>query len=243
MMRDQAGSPPGAAVRTAASSKNEDWMDIRDAARVLAVSEKTIRRRIKAGKIRSQKKSGVWFVAVEQAPKTFRISPPPAAAEVPRSAAEPPEPRTENDPRIGEIKEIMRHVLRRLDEVDKKLYVLAEERERVIAGAHGLTEMESRIARLTEENRRLESELAGARTADARPEYETHAPQPGFNETETLRARADEIRELKATIGSNERGLTLLRGELEKKDEIIRHCEREIARLENEMRPLKSRPA
>lgn len=223
------------------------WLDIREAARCLQVSEKTIRRRIKAGKVRSQKISGVWFVALEDHPRLSDIpspSPPPPAA--PPSAPEPAD-----DEKLDEIKDSIRHILKRLDEVDKKLYVLAEEREHVIASSSlNIRKMEQTVEQLTEENRRLREELRTASAQmqpaaaeDLRTAEEEPTPPPPGEAAQLPKLETGDTLELKAMLASNERGLNLLREEVEKKEGILQQKDRDIIRLENELRILKGKTA
>lgn len=226
------------------------WVDIREAARLLNVSEKTVRRRIKTGKVHSQKISGVWFVALDDHPKLSDLpspSPPPPAP--PPRIKEPA-----NDEKLDEIKESIRYILKRLDEVDKKLYVLAEEREHVIAaGSVNIRKMERVIEDLTEENRKLREELPAEderwemENAEAAEDVETFDRKQPPSDTEEdyvlPKSGTGDTLELKAMIASNERGLSLLREELRKKDKALRQRERDTATLENELRMLKGKSA
>ncbi|MEW5945739.1 MAG: helix-turn-helix domain-containing protein [bacterium] len=204
------------------------WLDIRESAKRLGTSEKTVRRYIKSGRLRARKISGVWFVG-------FGKTAP--AADAPETATAPglvPEPAM--DERLGRIEEKIGGIIEQIKEMNKKLYVLSEEREHIIAAKSlDLLKKEEIIERLEEENRRLIDEVGAMR------EEAGQLRQSAPKDVQALKNKTDEILSLKATIASNERGLALLREEAALKDRAMREKNREIAELRDvveRLRPL-----
>jgi excisionase family DNA binding protein len=214
-----------------------DWIDIGEAARRLGVSEKTVRRRIKAGRIGARKIRGVWFVSVtESDAKT------PSALLAPPEQKHAPEPLlhaqiTHDEQHIERLKKVERdisYILNKLSDLDR---VLDERDRNLTSQLADIQRQGETIDRLTEENRKLQEEVLILR--EEAIQLRQNTPKDIY----ALKDRMEEIMALKATIASNQRGLALLRDEVQEKQKSLQERENQTLILQEKVRVMESQTA
>ena len=226
------GKVAGSSVRI-----GEEWIDIGEAARRLGVSEKTVRRRIKASRIGARKVRGVWFVSVagSDAKTPSALPAPPEQKHAPepllRAQISPDEQHIE---RPKKVEEDTSFILKKLSDLDRVL----DERDRNLTSQ--LADIQRRgetIDRLTEENRKLQEEVLMLR------EETIQLRQNSPKDIHALKDKMEEIISLKATIASNQRGLALLRDEVQEKEKLLQEKENQILLLKEKIRDIESQTA
>ena len=199
----------------------EGYADIKQAADILNVSTKTIRRYIQSDRLHAEKIRNVWLISESEITR-LREDTVQEPAAVPGAA-----------PR--EFVDALERIQDRLNAIEIRLGDLSPDINQ------DLDEAQSRATQLEDENQALREEISDLKQELAKVRSENvHDPQAG-------KARAEEIDALRATIVSNERGLALLREEVQHKDTIVREKEQEIIQLldklkemENLYKPVKS---
>ncbi len=210
-----------------------DLLDINGAAEYLGVSSKTIRRYIKAGKIRARKVRNVWFCPRPELDKLIAVEAPPAPVAPEAAPAAAPvvqfDPAALIEPVLDQIKPFLEEFKGSMREVDRKLFLISQERENQHTRPD-LIEKEQEIDFLKSDNQRLieEIQLLKKELADLRLN--------GPKDIQILKNKVEEVDTLKATIASNERGLSLLRQEVRDRDEITRRNEQTIKELKERLR-------
>ena len=132
-------------------------------------------------------------------------------------------------PMFDEVSESLRRMAMRLDQIEDHI-------SRV--GAPAGTEIDDaaeKISRIEDENRALREEIGELKEELLRGRTEGASVDP-----QMIKSRAEEIDSLKATIVSNERGLALLREEVNEKNNLVREKDREIMQLLEKMREMES---
>ncbi len=218
-----------------------DLLDIKQSAAFLDVSTKTIRRYIKAGKLSARKVRNVWFVPISEV-ETLKNS---------EAGIEPVQ--SPDDQTTEEQNYIVPDFIRRIDsnlvdikqqisELDRRLYLFSQERESGrFANEDGISDLEARNEQLIQDNDRLDEQIN-----ELREELE-RARKNGPKDTQVLKQKSEENEALKATIASNQRGLSILRDEvrqyqnkMREKEKIIEKLRARIASLEKELADRKS---
>ncbi|MFA6451359.1 MAG: helix-turn-helix domain-containing protein [bacterium] len=226
-----------------------DLLDITAAAEYISVSTKTIRRYIQGGKLRARKVRNVWFLSRSELDKLVeRDKPAPvAAAQIPAfvpafdpSLAEDIKKSLDsfNERLAGAegIKAALNNFNERLEEFDKRLYLLSQERENQHVRPD-LIEKEQEIEFLKTDNLKLIEELARIKKEIA------DLKQNGPKDTMILKNKVEENESLKSTVASNERGLSLLRSEVEQRDLLIKKKDQAIQELSVRVRQLEEQPS
>lgn len=198
---------------SAANIRLEDLADIKEAADRLAVSTKTIRRYISAGKITAHKIRNIWFVPLAEIEKLVE-------AKVEEESA--------ISPMFDEFAESLRHIGHRLDQLEGNVSRMVKPQSK-----EADPQTEAKIAQFEEENRALRDEIIDLKEELASGRTEAYNIDPHM-----IKSRAEEIESLKATIVSNERGLALLREEVHDKNNIIKEKEEEILQLLEKLREM-----
>jgi len=200
-----------------------DLLDIAGAAEYLSISTKTVRRYIKAGRLRARKVRNVWFCPRTELDKLIESERPAATA-----AAAKLTPGA--DPALlDELRAAISNLDEHLKEIDKKLYLISQERENQHVRPD-LIEKEQEIEFLKADNMKLIEELQRVKKEIA------DMKQNGPKDTMILKNKIEENEALKATIASNERGLTLLRREVEIRDIQIKKKDDTIQELKERLR-------
>jgi len=217
-----------------------DLLDINDAAEYISVSSKSIRRYIQSGKLRGRKVRNVWFLPRAELDKYLERERPPAQAPVAAEAAGPQAAAVivpAFDPAaVEEIKSALGGFAERLSEIDRKLYLISQERENQHVRPD-LIEKEQEIEFLKADNMKLIEELQRVKKeiADLR--------QNGPKDMMLLKNKIDENESLRATLASNERGLSLLRREAEQRDILLKQKDASINDLKEQARRLEEQNA
>lgn len=230
-----------------------DLLDIKQSAKHLDVSTKTIRRYIKAGKLSARKVRNVWFVpkteveALKKGESSAGAEPEEQPAQAEQEIQEQPRPQQQQQDTglpdfIRKIDTNLETLKQQVGELDRRLYLFSQEREAGrISGEGNTTELESRNQQLEAENERLEEQAAALRDEIDR------LKKNGPKDTMVLKQKSEEIEALKATIASNQRGLSILReevgqyqNEIQEKDTIIEQLRARIASLEKEITDLRN---
>ena len=185
-------------------------LDIKQAADLLDVSTKTIRRYIQNGKLKADKIRNIWLIPVEEVDKLRYPG--------------------ETDQAAGRLPDELWSMM---EGIADKLGGL-EETVRHLAGPsqEELEDTSNQMLQLEEENSILRTELEDLKQQLQKARSE-HAVDP-----QVAKTRAEEIDNLKATIASNDRGLTLLREEVATKDRIIQEKEKEILQLLDKLKEM-----
>jgi excisionase family DNA binding protein len=124
----------------------------------------------------------------------------------------------------------------RIEEVDKKLFLISQERENqhvrpdLIEKEQEIEFLKTDNVKLIEELQRIKKEIADLK-------------QNGPKDTIILKNKLEENESLKSTIASNERGLALLRREVEQRDLIIKKKDQSIQELKESIRQLEEQAA
>ena len=215
-----------------------DLLDINDAAEYISVSTKSVRRYLQSGKLRGRKVRNVWFLPRAELDKFIereREAAVPVQTPVATVVAVPAAPSI--DPAvIDEIKNVLSGFSERLSEIDQKLYLISQDRENQHVRPD-LIEKEQEIEFLKTDNLKLIEELQRVKQEVA------DLKQSHPKETLLLKNKMDEIESLKATISSNERGLTLLRREVEQRDIMLKQKETLAADLKEQIKRLEEQLA
>ncbi|MEW6200657.1 MAG: helix-turn-helix domain-containing protein [bacterium] len=202
------------------------WLDIGEASLRLGVSEKTVRRRIKSNKIAARKIRGVWFVAVPQSSGDSGILPetlPPSKQTLSQVHPSPIASDAHLNERLKKMENDTEYILKKLTAIDRTLEV----RDRNLTfQLTDLNRQAETIDRLTVENKKLQDEVLILREEAIQLRQNIHP-----KDTHTLKNKMEEIIELKATIASNQRGLALLRDEVNEKEKNLKEKEQEVLLL------------
>lgn len=196
------------------------YVDIKDAADRLEVSTKTIRRYIQSGKMRADKIRNVWFIPEHEVQAMLKAGEP----EIEAAAA---------DPGLAQdIKDGLDQVIERLGSMERRIAALEGPSDETL---EELEDMRGRAEQLQEENQALRDEIRGLKQelTSAKSEHAQHQQHGAKN-------RAEDAEALKATIISNERGLSLLREEVRHKDAVIKEKEQEILQLLDKLKEMES---
>lgn len=204
-------------------------LDIRDAARYLGVSTKTVRRHIDSGKITAEKIKNVWYVTTDELDQIMKRPAKSSAKAVPETVIEE---------YMARLDVVLMAISDKISGINGRLDLLEEEPAGKAATSGNSSE---ELELLREENERLSAALerAGREARDVRENGHTA-------DNQLLKNKSEEIEELRATIVSNRRGLTLLREEvarykeeLRRKESVIKDLKARLLELEQELAELR----
>lgn len=197
----------------------DGYVDIKEAADRLDVSTKTIRRYIQSGKMHADKIRNVWFIPEKEVEAQLQ-------ADEPEPAAAPADPAL-----AQEIKAYMDQTLERLGNIEHRIAALGGPSDETL---EELEDTRGRAEQLEQENQALRNEIRGLKQELASAKSEHTLPQQHGPKNR------EETEALKATIISNERGLSLLREEVRHKDAVIKEKEHEILQLLEKLKEMES---
>lgn len=185
-------------------------VDIKQAAELLEVSTKTIRRYIQAGQIKADKIRNVWLIPADEIERLRGLV------------------REENTQAPAEVRAVM-------DTVNARLTGIENGVNRLLGPLQNeLEQGRSRLSQIEEDNQMLREEIASLKQQLLKARSETTV------DPQAAKHRAEEIDALRASIISNERGLALLRDEVASKDVIIREKESEILQLLDKLKEMET---
>jgi excisionase family DNA binding protein len=238
----------------------DELLDISRAAEYLSKSDKTVRRYIKSGRIRARKVRNVWYCPRAELDKilaseaedaeeggksvvsesglleeikttleTIRREKTPGMEPV----AAPSKQSEKSDAVFDEIRETLAAIKRQNEEIGKRLYLLSRERESgivrpdLLEKEQEIEDLKAEVRKLNDETSRLRAELSDAKAA-------------GPKDTQLLKSKQEELETMRAVIASNERGLALLREDVERGVVALKERDAQIAELRERLRSMES---
>lgn len=198
----------------------EDMIKIEEAADFLDVSTKTIRQYIRSGKLHAKKKREAWLISVSEL-KVLKDSP-----EDDSEAGGTAKPGRNIEAWLGNISDSINQLKTQMIEVDRRLFLISRERE-AMYNRPETVKREHSLERLKAENAKLAEELQQAKKENIQ------LRQNGPKDSQILKNKNEEVEALKATVASNQRGLSLLRDEVEQYKEDVRRRDASIRELKN----------
>ncbi len=226
----------------------DELLDISRAAEYLSKSDKTVRRYIKAGRIRARKVRNVWYCPRAELDKILASEAEDANESGKSAVAEaglleeikttletirrektpgmdaiavPSKQTEQKEALFAEIRETLETIKRQNEEIGKRLYLLSREREQ------GIEELKAEVRKLNDETSRLRAELSDAKSS-------------GPKDTQALKSKQEELESMRAVIASNERGLALLREDVERGVAEVKERDAQIAEMRERLRSMES---
>ncbi len=238
----------------------DELLDISRAAEYLSKSDKTVRRYIKAGRIRARKVRNVWYCPRAELDKILASEAEDANESGKSAVAEaglleeikttletirrektpgmdaiavPSKQTEQKEALFAEIRETLETIKRQNEEIGKRLYLLSREREQgivrpdLLEKEQEIEELKAEVRKLNDETSRLRAELSDAKSS-------------GPKDTQALKSKQEELESMRAVIASNERGLALLREDVERGVAAVKERDAQIAEMRERLRSMES---